>query len=244
MKIEGEVRAGTKDDEVIAENALKQRIAEMYADLKLLKKQDGKIKLLMEQTAENNAKDKAITQPQGVRKKKKGVTFCGTRCSCEDNDKEKTKEQGGRSSPENLMSDQNEFKDEAKMPKATKTMEPQGCSKTNGLRPQHATDHCPVGLVQDFDDLGRYTDVLTDMRPLLKGPKTAPIGVGTGCFGAGCGEVSGCNKDQTSLQDAKRADAGLRPGVGGLRPGTDGLRPENKGLHEMHQHQHKPRDWH
>ncbi len=175
MKIEVEVRAGTTDDEVIAENALKQRIAEMYADLKLLKKQDGKITLLMEQTAENNAKDKAITKPKGVRKKQKGETFCGTRCMCETNDKEKSKEQDGRSSPENLMSDKNELKDEAKMPKATKTMETQGCSKTNGLRPQHATDHCPVGLVQDCDDLWRCTDVLTDMRPLLKGPKTAPI---------------------------------------------------------------------
>jgi hypothetical protein len=77
MKIEVEVRAGTTDDEVIAENVLKQRIAEMDANIKLLKNQDANIKHLMKQTAENNAKDKAITKHQGVRKKQKGVTFAG-----------------------------------------------------------------------------------------------------------------------------------------------------------------------
>ena len=108
----------------------------MDANLKLLKKQDANIKHLMKQTAENNAKDKAITKPQGVRKKQKGVTFCGTRCMCETNGKEKTKEQGGRSSPEVLVSyrkEKKELTDEQKQ-------ETQGCSRINGLRPQHATD--------------------------------------------------------------------------------------------------------
>ena len=115
MKIEVEVRAGTTDDEVIAENVLKQRIAEMDVNLKLLKKQDANIKHLMKQTAENNAKDQAITKHQGVRKKQKGVTFCGTRCMCEVNDKEKMKEQGGRSSPGNDMKYERNFRSASEM---------------------------------------------------------------------------------------------------------------------------------
>ena len=100
-KTEVEVRAGITDDEVIAEHVLKQRIKEMDASIKLLKKQDAKIKHLIEQTAENNAKDKAITKLQGVMKKQKEETCGRLMCRCETNDKEKTKEQGGRSSPGN-----------------------------------------------------------------------------------------------------------------------------------------------
>ena len=95
---------------------------------------------------------------------------------------------------------------------------PQGCSKKNGLRPQHASVPRPAGLVQDREELWRNQDVLTDMRPLTREPKTAPFGVGTQVFGAGCGEVSGSCKVPTGLPSAKHVDDGLRPRAEGLRP--------------------------
>ena len=80
----------------------------------------------------------------------------------------------------------------------------------NGLRP-HASVPRPAGLVQDCEELWRNYDMLTDMRPLTREPETAPFGVGTQVFGAGCGEVSGSCKVPTGLPSAKQEDERAAP---------------------------------
>ena len=59
MKTEVGVRAGTLDDKGVAEDVLKQKIEEMDASIKLVKKQQSRVKLLMKQAAEYNAKHQA-----------------------------------------------------------------------------------------------------------------------------------------------------------------------------------------
>ena len=156
----------------------------------------------------------------------------------DDGDDGGEKEQGGRSSPESTVSfrkakNATETHDLGKVEEKREELmdeqkqESQGCSKKNGIRP-HASVPRPTGLVQDCEELWRNHDMLADMRPSCGGTKTALVPrVGDPIDGAGCGEVSGGCKALTGLPSTKQEDAGLRPG---LRPGSGGLRPESEGL--------------